>query len=809
MHYISRLASSEQQPDSLAFALRDFILTHRNQSHQVFHYLAHRQRSFLLRSDVVDAMTDLCTHHPDLKETVLEKAFRQCQEAALDASWVYLALRRRVARWDFMRIHIETMDFQSITVTDYLAFKERLATGGQDDPWGLEIDMTPFQRDQYKLVEEGSIGRGVEFLNRRLSSRLFEEIGKGDRRLLNFLRMHSYRGQQLMLNDTITNVTELRTALRQALAILRPRVTSTRYDDIALELRSLGFEPGWGRDANQMRGTMGLLLDILEAPSPQTIETFLGRVPMIFSIAILSPHGWFGQTNVLGRPDTGGQVVYILDQVRALEREMQQRLAEQGLNIEPQVIVITRLIPEAEGTMSDHRLEPIAGTCNARILRVPFRNTAGEIIQHWISRFHLWPYLERFALDAETELLAELGGRPDLIIGNYSDGNLVASLMSRRLGVSQCNIAHALEKTKYLFSDLYWRENESRYHFSCQFTADLIAMNTADFIITSTYQEIAGTDDSLGQYESYMNFTMPGLYRVVSGVDVYDPKFNIVSPGADESIYFPYSDRERRLDHLRAEIDELIYGGDRPGESRGCLTNRDKPLLFTMARLDRIKNIGGFVDWFGRSQALREQVNLLVVAGHVDVQRSGDDEEREQINYMHHLFNEHHLDEQVRWLGIHLEKSLAGELYRYIADHQGAFVQPALFEAFGLTVIEAMSCGLPTFATVYGGPMEIIEHGRSGFHIDPNHGDMAADLIAEFFTECRQNAQKWAELSQGALQRVEEHYTWRRYAERMMTLARVYGFWKYVTDLERAETSRYLEMLYGLQFRPLARAIIQ
>ncbi len=158
---------------------------------------------------------------------------------------------------------------------------------------------------------------------------------------------------------------------------------------------------------------------------------------------------------------------------------------------------------------------------------------------HWISRFRIWPYLERYALDAERELLAELGDRPDLIIGNYSDGNLVASLMAQRLGVSQCNIAHALEKTKYLFSDLYWRDNEERYHFSAQFTADLIAMNSADFIITSTYQEIAGTDDSVGQYESYEHFTMPGLYRVVSGVDVYDPKFNIVSPGANEDVYFP------------------------------------------------------------------------------------------------------------------------------------------------------------------------------------------------------------------------------------------------------------------------------
>jgi sucrose synthase len=63
-----------------------------------------------------------------------------------------------------------------------------------------------------------------------------------------------------------------------------------------------------------------------------------------------------------------------------------------------------------------------------------------------------------------------------------------------------------------------------------------------------------------------------------------------------------------------------------------------------------------------------------------------------------------------------------GELYRMVADTRGAFVQPALYEAFGLTVIEAMTCGLPTFATCNGGPSEIIKHGKSGFHINPYHG---------------------------------------------------------------------------------------
>lgn len=29
---------------------------------------------------------------------------------------------------------------------------------------------------------------------------------------------------------------------------------------------------------------------------------------MIFDVVIVSPHGYFGQANVLGMPDTGGQV---------------------------------------------------------------------------------------------------------------------------------------------------------------------------------------------------------------------------------------------------------------------------------------------------------------------------------------------------------------------------------------------------------------------------------------------------------------------------------------------------------------------
>lgn len=79
--------------------------------------------------------------------------------------------------------------------------------------------------------------------------------------------------------------------------------------------------------------------------------------------------------------------MYILDQVRALEREMLRRIEMAGLDLKPQILVVTRLIPEAQGTTCDQRIEAINGTHYARILRVPFRDKGGKVIPHWMSRY--------------------------------------------------------------------------------------------------------------------------------------------------------------------------------------------------------------------------------------------------------------------------------------------------------------------------------------------------------------------------------------------------------------------------------------
>ena len=53
---------------------------------------------------------------------------------------------------------------------------------------------------------------------------------------------------------------------------------------------------------------MRSLSEVLQAPDPFNLEKFFSSVPTIFNVVIFSPHGYFGQANVLGLPDTGGQV---------------------------------------------------------------------------------------------------------------------------------------------------------------------------------------------------------------------------------------------------------------------------------------------------------------------------------------------------------------------------------------------------------------------------------------------------------------------------------------------------------------------
>jgi sucrose synthase len=794
------LLDSEEKSD-----LRSFISELRQQ-----------EKKYLLRNDIITAFSEYCSKYEKTedfsKSSHLGKLIYYTQEIIQEDSNLCFIIRPKIASQEVYLL-TEDLSVEPMTVQDLLDMRDRIVNRFHPNEGDLlELDFGPFYDYSPVIRDPKNIGKGVQFLNRYLSSKLLQDAKQWLESLFNFLRLHQYNGVQLLINDRIKSHQQLSDQVKKALAFVSGRPSDEPYEEFRFTLQSMGFEPGWGNTAGRTQESLNILDELIDSPDPQALEAFISRIPMIFRIVLVSAHGWFGQEGVLGRPDTGGQVVYVLDQAKSLEKQLQEDAILAGLenlNVQPKVIILSRLIPNSDGTLCNQRLEKVHGTENAWILRVPLREFNPNMTQNWISRFEFWPYLETYAIDAEKELLAEFQGRPDLIVGNYTDGNLVAFLLARRMKVTQCNIAHALEKSKYLFSNLYWNDLEEKYHFSLQFTADLIAMNAANFVISSTYQEIVGTPDSVGQYESYKCFTMPDLYHVVNGVELFSPKFNVVPPGVNENYYFPYTRHQDRVESDRHRINEMLFTLDDPSQIFGKLDDPNKRPIFSMARLDRIKNLTGLAECFGQSQELQEHCNLILVAGKLRVEESGDNEERDEIVKLYQIIDQYNLHGKIRWLGVRLSKSDSGEIYRVIADHQGVFVQPALFEAFGLTILEAMISGIPTFATQFGGPLEIIQDKVNGFYINPTHLEETAAKILDFVTKCEHNPDYWQKISQQSIERVYSTYTWKIHTTKLLSLARIYGFWNFSSKENREDLLRYIESLFYLIYKPRAQQLLE
>ncbi|MGK7953597.1 MAG: sucrose synthase [Xenococcaceae cyanobacterium] len=799
-YLIEAVLSSEEKHD-----LREFISELQN-SHQ----------KYLLRNDILQAFEKFSPQKDNRVKANFKSRLGRLiyctQEIITDRESICLIIRSKIAKQEAYRI-FDDLSFEYISTPQLLDIRDRFVNHFHPEEGDVfEIDFEPFYDYSPILRDPKNIGKGVRFLNRFLSSKLFQDPNQWLAALYNFLSIHSYNGTTLLINGRIKNRQQLSEQVKQALNFVSELEEEQPYEEFRFDLQDMGFEPGWGNTAGRVKESLEILDELIDSPDDGVLEAFLSRIPMIFRIVLVSVHGWFAQEGVLGRPDTGGQVVYVLDQAKSIEKQLQEDITLAGLDsfrVQPKVMVLSRLIHNSDGTRCNERLEKIHGTDNAWILRVPFREFNPNMTQNWISRFEIWPYLETYAVDAEKELYAEFQGKPDLIIGNYSDGNLVAFLLARRLKITQFNIAHALEKSKYLFSNLYWQDLESTYHFSLQFTADIIAMNAANCIISSTYQEIVGRPDSVGQYESYDNFTMPDLYHVVKGIELFSPKFNVVPPGVNEKIYFPYTRTEDRVPHKSEKLAELLFTTEDPSFIFGNLEDTNKRPLFSMARLDRIKNLTGLAECFGNSSELQAHYNLILVAGKIHGVESDDNEEREEIEKMYRIIEQYNLHGKMRWLGIRLPKVDSGEIYRVISDRQGVFVQPALFEAFGLTILEAMISGLPTFGTQFGGPLEIIQDGVNGFYINPTNLEETAQKLLDFATKCEHNPDYWQQMSRKAIDRVYSTYTWKIHTTKLLSLARIYGFWNFTSQEKREDLLRYIESLFYLIYKPRAKELLQ
>jgi sucrose-phosphate synthase len=106
------------------------------------------------------------------------------------------------------------------------------------------------------------------------------------------------------------------------------------------------------------------------------------------------------------------------------------------------------------------------------------------------------------------------------------------------------------------------------------------------------------------------------------------------------------------------------------------------------------------------------------------------------------------------------------ELYRLCAGGHGVFVNPALVEPFGLTLIEAAACGLPIIATNDGGPTDIIGNCQNGILVDPS----ASKDIARACRDILIDRELWDKFSRNGVNGVRTHYVWQSHCDRTVEL---------------------------------------
>lgn len=138
-----------------------------------------------------------------------------------------------------------------------------------------------------------------------------------------------------------------------------------------------------------------------------------------------------------------------------------------------------------------------------------------------------------------------------------------------------------------------------------------------------------------------------------------------------------------------------------------CIHQRQ--YLETESKLFRIVQVSRLVHEKKGQHILIEAVSNLIKQGYNQIRLDfiGDGDSYE---YLHSLIENLHITEYVNFLG---ERDQS-YIYEHLCDYN-LFVQPSIFEGFGLTVTEAMAAKIPVLVSENQGPLEIIDHGKYGY----------------------------------------------------------------------------------------------
>ena len=446
-------------------------------------------------------------------------------------------------------------------------------------------------------------------------------------------------------------------------------------------------------------------------------------------IQLFSIHGLLRSENMeLGRDaDTGGQIKYVIELAKALGQREDVK----------QVELFTRLV--SHKTVSEDYAQPIEKVSDkCRIVRIQCGG------RKYMRKELLWPHLDEY-IDKTIKFIKRQKRIPDLVHGHYPDGGYVATLLSEFFGLPLVYTGHSLGRSKLnrLLNDgMTEKEIIKKYKIDHRIQMEEEILKKADLVVTSTTQEIK---EQYGQYDNK---------------DI--PTFKVIPPGLDMDKFYPFyhdalPDSEKSETEMYAQASVLE-------ELNRFFKHPDKPVILSLCRPDKRKNIAGLIKAYGEDLELQSMANLAVFAGLRRDISEMEDNERDVLTEILLLMDKYDLYGKIAIPKKHDFEYEVPELYRIAAEKRGVFVNSALTEPFGITLIEAAACGLPIIAPNDGGPIDIIKNCECGIVVDTTDTEEIATAAKQIIVE----GEKWKQYSKAGILNIREHYTWDSHAASYM-----------------------------------------
>lgn len=280
-------------------------------------------------------------------------------------------------------------------------------------------------------------------------------------------------------------------------------------------------------------------------------------------IMMVSTHGYVAADPELGKPDTGGQVLYVL--------ELSKCLGRMGYHVD----IYTRRFEQQP------RIEQVAP--RVRILRVPCGG------KDFVPKEIMWEHIPEWVENAQA-MIHSKKLKYAFINSHYWDAGLAGQALANKLQIPHVHTPHSIGAWKRDNMDGDPEDLERKYNFVRRIREEKVVYDECDALIATTWQQQQLLEAS--EYDAPR-----------------DKIFN-VPPGYDDTRFFPIAQASRVA--LKREYDltgPVILALGRMAHNKGYdLLLRAMPTVFKRLEKARLVLAVGSTDPTARE---REQVTEL------------------------------------------------------------------------------------------------------------------------------------------------------------------------------------------------------